>query len=116
MEKYPRKDSEDKDWNVIPDGLNVLEFGSEEAVEIVLDDEDAEEVGVAVSAKNVPGKCGEAEGGDGDGMKAAEGVAPAFGEDGPEKDCAAGQNYCGRTFGESGEAKKKAEEEGGKGG
>ena len=51
-----------------------------------------------------------------DGVKAAEGVAPAFGEDGPEKHCAAGENYCGRTFGKSGEAKKKAEEEGGKGG
>src|ERR1700720_2247174 len=112
MEKYPRKDSEDKDWNVIPDGLNVLEFGSEEAVEILLDDEDAEEVGVAAGAKDVPGKGGEAETGDGDWVKAAKGVTPAFCKDRPENDRTAGENYCGRTFGESGEAKKKPEEEG----
>jgi hypothetical protein len=93
----------------------VLELGSEEAVEIVLDDEDAEEIGVAAGAEDVPGKSGEAEAGDGDGVKAAEGVAPAFGEDGPEKNGAAGENYCGGTFGESGETKEKAEEEGGTG-
>ena len=89
----------------------MLELGSEEAVEIVFDDEDAEEVGVAAGTEDVPGKCGEAEAGDGDGMKAAEGVSPALGEDGPEKDCTAGENYCGRTFGESGEAEEQTEEE-----
>ena len=58
-------------------------MGSEEAVEIVLDDEDAEEVGVAAGTEDVPGEGGKAETGDGDRMKAAEGVAPAIGEEGP---------------------------------
>ena len=46
-----------------------MEFGSEEAFEIVFDDEDAEEIGIAAGAKDVPGKCGEAESGDGCGME-----------------------------------------------
>ncbi len=80
----PREDREQHDWNVKPEGPDVLELRSEEAIEIVFDDEDAEEVGVAAGAEDVPGKRGEAEAGDGDGMKAAEGVAPSFGEQGPE--------------------------------
>jgi len=111
VEKYPGKDPEKKNGDVIPNGLDVLELGSEEAVEIVLDDEDAEEVGVATGAKDVPGKSCEAEAGDGDGVKTAEGVAPALGERGPEENSATGENYCGGTFGESGEAKKGPEEE-----
>ena len=112
MEKYPGKDAKNEDGDVIPDGLDVLEFGSEETVEIVFDDEDAEKVMVAVGAEEVPGESGEAEGGDGDGVKAAEGVAPAFGEQSPEKYCAAGENDRGRAFGESGEAEEEAEENG----
>jgi len=46
----------------------------------VLDDEDAEEVGVAAGAEEVPGQGGEAEGGDCGGIKEAEGVSPALGE------------------------------------
>jgi len=68
----------------------VLEFGSEEALEVVLDDEDAEEVGVAAGAEGIPGKGSEAKGGDGDGVKAAEGVAPATGESSPQQNCATG--------------------------
>src|SRR5580692_2568284 len=116
VEKDPWKNGKDKNWDVIPNGLDVLELGSEEAVEIVLDDEDAEEVGVAAGAENVPGESGEAETGDGDGMKAAKGVAPAFCEDGPEKNGAAGEDDGGGTFGEGGEAEKKTEGEGSKGG
>src|SRR5258708_7140505 len=112
MEKYPRIDREDKNRDVKPNRLDVLELGSEEAVEIVLDDKDAEEVGVAAGAEDVPGKSGEAEAGDGDWMKAAEGVSPAFGEGCPEEDRSAGENDCGGTFGESGEAEKKAEQQG----
>jgi len=63
----------------------VLEFGSEVAFEIVLDDEDAEEIRVAAGAEDVPGKSGEAEGRDGGGMKRREAFAPAFGEERPEK-------------------------------
>ena len=110
MEKYPWKDCENKNGDVIPDRLGVLELGSEEAVEIVLDDEDAEEVGVAAGAKDVPGKGGEAETGDGDWVKAAKGVTPAFCKDRPENDRTAGENYCGRTFGESGEAEEKTKQ------
>src|SRR6266849_1775482 len=116
MEKYPWKNSQDKNGDVKPEGLDVLELGSEEAVEIVLDDEDAEEIGVAAGAEDIPGKSGEAEAGDGDWVKAAEDVAPALGEHGPEKDRAAGENDCGRAFSESGEAEEKTEEKGGKGG
>ena len=92
----------------------MLELGSEEAVEIVFDDEDAEEVGVAAGAEDVPGKSSETEAGDGDGMKTAEGVSPAFSEDGPEKNSAAGEDDGRGTFGESGETKKQPEEKGGK--
>jgi len=35
--------------------LDVLEFGREVALEIVFDDEDAKEIGIAVGAEDVPG-------------------------------------------------------------
>jgi len=60
--------------------LDVLEFGREVALEIVLDDEHAEEIGIAPGANDVPGQCGEAETGNGDRMEAAKGVTPASGE------------------------------------
>jgi len=63
----------------------VLEFGSEVALEIVLDDEDAEEIGVAAGAEDVPRECSEAERHESGGMKEAAGVAPALGEERPEK-------------------------------
>jgi hypothetical protein len=34
----------------------MLEFGSKEALEIVFDDEDSEEIGVAAGAEDVPGQ------------------------------------------------------------
>ena len=116
QEKSPRNEGDEDDGDVKPEGLDVLEFGSEEALEIVFDDEDAKEIGIAAGAENVPGKSGEAEAGDGDGMKTAEGVAPAFGEDGPEQNSAAGENDRGRTFCENGEAEEEAEEAGSEGG
>jgi len=82
----------------------VLELWREEAIEIVFDDKNAEEVGVAVGAENVPGKSGEAEAGNGDGVKTPEGVAPALGEGGPEKNGSAGEDEGCGTFGEGGEA------------
>jgi len=78
----------------------VLEFRSKEALEIVLDDEDAEKIGIAAGAEDVPGKRGEAEGRDCRGVKEAEGIAPALGEERPEKNCAAGENDGGGSFGE----------------
>jgi len=88
----------------------VLEFGGEVAFEIVLDDEDAEEIGVAAGAQDVPGEGGQAEGRERSGMKEAQGVAPAFGEERPKENGAATENdRCG-AFGEDGEAEKEAEE------
>ena len=111
VEKYPGKDSENKNRDVIPDGLGVLELGSEEAVEVVLDDEDPEEVWIAEGAEDVPRESGEAEADDGDGVEAAQGVGPAFGEGRPDKNRAAGENEGGGAFGEGGETKKDTEEE-----
>jgi len=65
----------------------VLEFGSEEALEVVLNDEYAEEVGVATGAEDIPGQGSERKAGDGDGVKAAEGVAPAAGASSPQQNC-----------------------------
>ncbi len=42
-------------------------------------------------------------------MKEAKGVAPALGEERPEKNGAAGENDGGGTFGEYGQAKEETE-------
>jgi hypothetical protein len=89
----------------------MLEFGGEVALEVVLDDEDAEEVGVAAGAEDIPRQSCDAEGGDGRGMEEAEGVAPAFGEERPEKNGAAGEDYGGGTFGEHGETQEKTKKD-----
>ncbi len=89
----------------------MLEFGGEVAFEIVLDDEDAEKIGVAAGAQDVPGESGEAEGGDDGGMKEAESVSPALGEERPEKNGAAGEDNGGGAFGEDGEAEEESEED-----
>ena len=47
----------------------MLEFGGEEAFEIVFDDEDAEEIWIAAGAEDVPGERCYAESGDGCRMK-----------------------------------------------
>jgi len=65
----------------------------------VFDDEDAEEIGVAAGAEEVPGQGGEAEGRDCGWVKKAEGVAPTLGEERPEKDRASAENYGGGAFG-----------------
>ncbi len=88
----------------------MLEFGGEVALEIVFDDEDAEEIWIAAGAQYIPGKSGEAEGSDCDGMKEAEGVAPALGEERPEKYGAAGENDGYGAFCEDGEAEEETEE------
>ena len=94
----------------------MLKFGGEEALEIVLDDENAKKIRIAAGAEDVPGKRGEAKTGDGDGVKPAEGVAPAVGDCCPQENGSAGENDGHGTFGESGEAKEHTKEEGGKGG
>src|SRR5260370_33990652 len=85
----------------------MVEFGSEVALEIVFDDEDAEKIGIAAGASDVPGKSGQAKGRDGRRMKEAEGVAPALGEERPEKDSACGENDRGGAFGEDRQGKEE---------
>src|SRR4029077_17336801 len=82
----PRKNRDEYDRNVEPEGLDVLEFRSQVALEVVFDDEDAEEVGVASGAEDAPGQCSKAEGSDCGGMEEAERVAPALGKKRPKKD------------------------------
>src|SRR5439155_14388147 len=106
----PRQEGHKQNWAVIPEGLDVLEFGSEVAFEIVFDDEGTEKIGVAAGAEDVPGKRGQAERRDRGGMKEAEGVAPALGEKRPEKNGASGKNDGGGAFGENGEAKEETEQ------
>jgi len=106
----PRSEGDEKDRNVKPERLDVLEFGGDVALEIVLDDEDAEEIGIAAGTKDVPGEGGETEAGDGERMEAAEGVAPAPCKCRPQQYAAAGENDGGGTLCERGEAKEEAEE------
>src|SRR5712692_7333762 len=105
----PRKEGHEQHRTVKPERLDVLEFGSEVAFEIVLDDEDAEEVGIASGAEDIPGKSGEAEGPDRGGVKDAEGVAPTFGKERPEKNGTAGENDGGGALGEDGETEEETE-------
>jgi len=96
--------------NEKPARLDVLEFGGEVAFEIVLDDEDAEEIGIATGTKDVPGEGGKTEAGNGYRVEAAEGVTPASGECRPQQNATAGKNDGGGTLRERGEAEEKAEE------
>src|SRR5579863_9832290 len=88
----------------------MLEFGGEETFEIVFDDEDAEKIGIAACAEDVPGEGRHAKRGDGCGMKQAEGVAPASCEKRPEENGASAKNNCCGAFGQDGKTKEKAEE------
>src|SRR5258708_5318553 len=106
----PRQEGHKQHREIIPEGLDVLEFGGEVALEIVFEDEDAEEIGVAASAEDVPGESGKAERCDRGGMKEAEGVAPALGDERPEKNGASAENNGRRAFCEDGEAEEETEE------
>ena len=112
--KRPGEESEKQNRDVIPERLDVLEFGREVALEIVLDDEDAEEVGTAPGAQDVPRQGRRKKRGERDGMKQPEGVAPALGEERPEKDSAAHENDARRAFRENREPEKKPEQDPGK--
>jgi len=89
----------------------MLEFGGEVALEIVLDEEDAEEVGVAASAENAPRESCKAKRRESGRMKEAEGVAPALGDERPEENGASGENDGRGTFREGGETQEKTEED-----
>lgn len=97
--REPGKSQPGEDGEIEPEGLNVLEFGGEEALDVVTDDEFVEE-GLAVGevAGEVPGQGGE---GGGQGSLPVAAVEPGDGE---------GQDEGDETFGENGEA------EGGAGG
>ena len=89
----------------------MLEFGGEVALEIVVDDEDTEEIGVTAGAENVPRKSGEAEGHESCGMKKAQSVAPALGKERPGKYGTAGENDGHRAFRKDGQPKGKTEKD-----
>src|SRR5258708_33120907 len=91
----PRKETHKHDWEIKPERLDVPELGREVALEIVFDDEDAEEVGIAAGTEDVPGEGGEGEGRGCGGGEEGESVAPALGEDRPEKKNAARENGGG---------------------
>ena len=88
----------------------MLEFGREIAFEIVFDDEDTEEIGIAAGAQDVPRQGGYAEGGDCGGMEEAESVSPAFCENGPEENGSGDEDDACGTFCENCEPQKKAKE------
>ena len=88
----------------------MLELGSQVPLDVVLDDEDAEEIGVAAGTENVPGQGSEAEDRDCGGMKQAEHVAPALGKERPEEDRPAAENDAGRTLGQHCESKEKSKQ------
>jgi len=82
-------------------------FGRQVALEIVLDDEDAEEVGTAPGAQDVPGRAVAKKRGERDGMKEPEGVAPALVKSAQKKTAAAHENDARRAFRENREPEKK---------
>src|SRR5260370_26112568 len=101
----PRQEGHKQNREIKPKRLEVLEFGGEVALEIVFDDENAEKIGIASGAQDVPGESAQAKGRDCGGMKEAEGLAPALGEKRPEKKGAAGEKdgrgaLCGGGEGE----------------
>ena len=87
-----------------------MEFGNQVALEVVLDDEDAEEVGVAASAEDVPGQGSEAEGSDSGRMKEAERVAPALRKECPKEDRPAAENDAGRPLRQHRKSKEKSKQ------
>ena len=106
----PGKNGEQRYGNIEPERLDVLEFGCEVAPEVVLDEKNAEEVGITARAEDVPREGSEAEAEDGDGMKAPQGIAPALGADGPKKNRTARKDDCSRAFRKNGKAKEETEE------
>src|SRR5207253_10838260 len=86
MDRRPEKDHRpgqerhQYNWQIKPKGLDVLEFGRQVTLEIVLDDEDAQELRIAASAHNVPGQGGSRESGNAQRMQEPNRVVPAFGD------------------------------------
>ena len=77
----------------------MLKDGSQVAGEIVLEDEHLDEVGIAPSAKDVPGKRDDAEGREGVRMSKEGNRAPALGREGPKSDGSACEQNGRGAFG-----------------
>src|SRR5258708_27811632 len=85
-------------------------------MDVVEDDEDAEERGVAAGAEEGLGRSGYAGRGGCGWMRETEDIARALGENRRENAGAATKNYRSGAFGEDGKTERKTEEEGNKGG
>src|SRR5215472_14117150 len=81
----PGKKSDQHDGDVEPERLNVLKLRRQVALEIVLDDEDAQEIRIEPSAANVPGQGCCAKRSNSHRMKQTERVMFPFGYQSPEK-------------------------------
>src|SRR5436309_13635590 len=101
MDRRPEKDHRpgqerhQYNWQIKPKGLDVLEFGREVTVEIVLVDEDARELRIAASAHNVPGQGGSRESGNAQRMQEPKRVVRALGDAGTEQQSAGAENNGG---------------------
>ena len=109
QEQNPGKDRDQQDRTVVPKRLAVLEDWSQVALEIVLQDEDADKIGIAQRAQNVPGQRRHAEYGDDQWMQETKWRAPQAGERGPYQSRAARKDHGGWAFREHGSSEKKSE-------
>src|SRR5215472_10679483 len=97
----PWKESDQHDRNVKPERLDMLKFRCQEALEVVLDDEDAQEIRIAAGAANVPGQGRCAKRGNRHRMEEAKRVLSPVGQQGPWKHGPDAENNCRWAFGEN---------------
>src|SRR5437763_1714830 len=90
--RRPWKQGYQHHWQVKPKRLSVLKFGSQEALEIMLDNKHEQEIWIAAAAANVPRKGSSAKRGDSYWMKQSKRVPPPFGQESPEEHRAATEN------------------------
>src|SRR5206468_12365074 len=93
-ERGPWQESNQKHRQVKPEGLDVPEFGGKVALEIVLDGENGQEIGIAAGAESIPRQGRREECGNRHGMKGAECVMAARGEEEPGGDGDATEEGC----------------------
>src|SRR5450755_2188655 len=78
----------------------MLEDGGEKALDVVEEQERAQEIGIADGANDVPGQRDAKERGDAQGMSESEGGAPFPRRERPESDAATSKNDGRRAFGQ----------------
>src|SRR5262249_20590858 len=83
----------------------------QEPSEVMLDDEDGQEVGIAAGADEIPGKSREQKERDRGRRGQPDGGAPAFGDQGPEENGPAGKNQRCRSFTKNRESQEKSKEQ-----